>query len=45
MLFAKARKDYFWDPWLKIAGILGVSFEQAKKKTQNKQKFAKIEKK
>ena len=36
LLFAKAAKKYFRDPWLQIAGILGVSVEQAKKETQNK---------
>ena len=42
LLFAKASKKYFRDPWLKIAGILGVSVEQAKKETQNKHKFAEL---
>ena len=42
ILFAKASKKYFRDPWLQIAGILGVSVEQAKKETQNKHKFAEL---
>ena len=42
LLFAKASKKCFRDPLLKIAGILGVSVEQAKKETQNKHKFAEL---
>ncbi len=42
LLFAMATKKHFQEPWLKIAGILGVSVEHAKKKTQNKQKFTEL---
>ena len=42
ILFAKATKKYFRDQWLKIAGMLGVSVEQAKKEAQNKHKFAEL---
>ena len=42
LLYAKATKKCFRDPWLKIADILGVSIEQAKKGTQNKYKFGEL---
>ena len=37
-----ATKKYYRDPWLKIADILRVSIEQAKKGTQNKHKLAEL---
>ena len=39
MLFAEATKKYYRDPWIKIANILGVSVEQAKRTTQSKTDF------
>ena len=36
MLFAKSKKPYYRDPWMNISKMLGVSIEQAKRKTQEK---------
>ena len=30
MMFAKATKVYYRDPWIKVANLLGVTIEQAK---------------
>ena len=40
MLFAKSKKPYYGDPWMNITKMLGVSIEQAKRKTQEKFGFA-----
>ena len=40
MLFAKSKKPYFHDPWMNISKMLGVSIEQAKRKTQENFGFA-----
>ncbi len=33
-----SMRKFYEDPWLRIAGILGVSVEQAKKETQNERR-------
>ena len=40
MLFARPKRAYYRDPWLKYAGILNLTVDQSKKLTQNKLKFA-----
>ena len=42
LLFAKALKKYFREPWRQIAAILGVSVEKVKKETENKHKFTEM---
>ena len=42
MLFAKPIKTYYRDPWLKIAELLGVSTDQAKRLTQSRGEFAEL---
>ena len=42
MLFAKPTRKYVHDPWLKIAELLGVSVDQAKKLTQSRRKFIEV---
>ena len=38
MMFAKAKKPYFRDAWVKIAKILGVDQSQAKKEQHSQGK-------
>ena len=42
MLFAKAKRAYYRDPWIKIARILGVDQNQAKRATQSRKEFAEL---
>ena len=42
MLFAKATKRFYRDPWLKAADLLGVSADQAKRLTQSRREFAEL---
>ena len=42
MLFAKPQKRYYRDPWIKIAELLGVSIDQAKRITQSRKEFAEL---
>jgi len=42
LLFAKPSKKYYRDPWLKIADLLGVSVDQAKRMTQSRSEFAEL---
>lgn len=40
MLFAQSGRSHFRDPWIKIARLLGVSDDQAKRLTQKRSEFA-----
>ena len=42
MMFAKATRGYYRDPWIKISSLLGVSAEQAKRTTQSRKEFAEL---
>ena len=42
LLFAKPAKKFYRDPWLKIAELLGVSTDQAKRLTQSRGEFAEL---
>ena len=42
LMFAKATKRYYRDPWLKLSEILQVPIDQIKKLTQSKKEFAKL---
>ena len=42
MLFAKATKAYYRDPWIKISNLLGVTIEQAKRATQSRKEFVEL---
>ena len=42
MLFAKPTRRYYRDPWLKIAELLGITADQAKRSTQSRGEFAKL---
>ena len=42
MMFAKATRGYYRDPWIKISSLLNVSIEQAKRSTQSRNKFAEL---
>ena len=39
LMFAKPTRRYYRNPWLKIAELLGVDEEQAKRVTQNRKEF------
>ena len=39
MLFAKAKRPRYIDPWLKLGRILNVDPEQVKRDTQSKERF------
>ena len=40
VMFAEPSRRYYWDPWLKISRMMGVSVHQAKKMTQSRAEFA-----
>ena len=40
LLFARTERSYDRDPWIKIAALLGVSTDQAKRLTQSRKEFA-----
>ena len=42
LLFAKATKAYYRDPWIKISQLLGVTIDQAKRSTQSRKEFAEL---
>ena len=42
MLFAKPTRRYYRDPWLKIANLLGITADQAKRLTQSRGEFAEL---
>ena len=42
MLFATAKRKYYRDPWIKIADMLQISVEQAKRVTQSRGDFAEL---
>ena len=39
LLFAKPSRRYYRNPWIKIAELLGVDEDQAKRVTQNRKEF------
>ena len=45
MLFAKAKRARFVDPWLKLSRTLGVDTEQIKRDTQSRERFTVLLKK
>ena len=42
MLFAKPQRKFHRNPWIKIAELLGVSIDQAKRLTQSRKEFAEV---
>ena len=42
IMFAKATRDYYRDPWIKISKLLGVDIDQAKRTTQSRKEFAEL---
>ena len=42
LLFAKPERRFYRDPWGKIAELLGVSSDQAKRTTQSRNEFAEL---
>ena len=42
MLFAKPQRKHHRNPWIKIAELLGVSIDQAKRSTQSRKEFAEL---
>ena len=42
MLFAKPTRRYYRNPWLKIAELLGITADQAKRLTQSRGEFAEL---
>ena len=42
MVFAKATRRNYRDPWIKISNLLGVTIEQDKRVTQSRKKFAEL---
>ena len=42
LLFAMPERKYYRDPWIKIAELLGISSDQAKRMTQSRNEFVEL---